>query len=224
MLHSIAFFYWMLDRYVSQSGPLFLVVIAALPLIYSTFQAVTDRPLSRGTRLGLSLWSAVVMAALAIRYAVAVLQFGSIEPHLERADFGGAARIFIEFLLLGAAGATITQNLMMLLGYLPSRNTTMKKYAAQVRELCQAHVERFSKDQVPRGQAWVAMILALVSLVTNWNLRVVSTGFVMWFLVAGVPWIMEGWTWWSATRRGPLLNHLIHGRVASSRDPLWRAP
>ena len=203
MLYSIAFFYWMLDRYANESGGLFLVVFAALPLAYAATHALTHLPLSRGVRHALSLWSGFVMAALAVRYFFAVVQLGSVEDRLAEADFEGAALIFTEFLLLGAAGAAIGQNLLMLLGYLPGEGRFFnKEYFEEVRELSRAHVERFSSDQVPRGQALVAVVLAGAWLVVNWSFRMASTGLVVWFLVAGVPWIMGALAWWGTMRRG----------------------
>jgi hypothetical protein len=204
MLLSIAFFYWMLDRFYSESGPLWAVILAAVPVLYCVIHALTDIELSPRVRLGLSLWSAMVMAAFAVRYVMALLQMGSIENRLMESDFEQATRLLAEYVLLGAAGAYILQNVNMLLGYVPGRDTFFnQRYFREARELTAAHIARYSPQQVPLAEALVVLALVLLLLVLHWLFRPVSTGFVLWLILAGVPWVMDIGTGLLWMRRGP---------------------
>src|SRR5262245_15021443 len=104
LLASLAFLIWMLDRFVTGTGGPIPLVLAVIPILFTLVYALTSLPLTRPIRLVMSLWTAVVVVALAIRYFNAVMALGSVEDQIERGAPVAAMTVFIEFLLLGASG------------------------------------------------------------------------------------------------------------------------
>jgi hypothetical protein len=190
LLHSIVFFYWMLDVSARYPGlSLVLVIIAAVALLISVIHAWSAIPLSDGVRLGLSRWSSFVMLAFAIQavaHAVVLAQ-------------GAGARAFLEFFLLGTAAGYMTTNATMLMGYLPGRGTFFNRaYFEHVRALNQEHLARFSAQQVTPTQASVVTAGVGAFLAIHWFLRPFPTTVAVWVILTVVPWAIHAWGWWMA--------------------------
>jgi len=192
LLHSIVFFYWMLDVSTEYPGAsLALVILAAVPLLFSLFHAWSPLPPSSRARLGLSLWSAAVMLALAIRAVV----------HAVGLAQGAGAEAFLECFLLGTAAGYMTANATMLLGYLPGRGTFFNRvYFQNVQALNQEHLARFSAQQTTRAQAAVVTFAVGAFLAIHWFLRPFPTTVAVWSIVTLVPWAVHAWGWWVARR------------------------
>lgn len=192
LLHSIVFFYWMLDLSSRRQGlSLFLVILAAVALLFAVIHAWSPLPLSSRARLGLSLWSSAVMLALAIQagfHAVA---------HAPAAG----ARAFLECFLLGTAAGYMTTNATMLLGYLPGDGTFFNRiYFQNVRALNQEHLTRFSAQQTTPSQATAVTAGVGAFLAIHWFLRPFPTAVALWLILTLVPWAVHAWGWWMARR------------------------
>ena len=195
LLHSMVFFYWMLDVSARHPGvSLVLVIVAAVPLLFSAIHAWSPLPLSSRSRLGLSLWSSAVILALAIQtvfYAVGRAQ----EP---------GARAFLECFLLGTAAGYMATNATLLGGYLPGRGMFFNRaYFQWVRELNQEHVTRFSAQQITPSQATAVTAGVGAFLAIHWFLRPFPTAVAIWLVLTVVPWAMHAWGWWMARRKVP---------------------
>jgi hypothetical protein len=159
-------------------------------------------PLTRPARLVMSVWTGIVVAAISIRYFQAVMELGAVEDRIARGDWSDAISVFVEFLLLGASGPILALNLTMLVAYVPSRTRFFnKKYREDVAEATREHIARVSTKQVAPQQAVAAILIAATLLALQGILHWVSIGFVIWFLLAGVPWVMSAWTGWRVTHR-----------------------
>jgi hypothetical protein len=203
LLHSIVFFYWMLDRYGTGSGAIVWVVVAAVPLAYALVNAWSDLPLSQPVRLGLSVWSTIVMAALAFQSVGIVLAMGSVEGHLRAHDLEGGASAFAQYFLLGTAGSYMLTNLMMLVGYLPGKQEFFNRaYFKRARELSREHVDRFSPEQVPKGEATVMVVAVCAYLAVHWLFRPFETPVAISILLTAVPWVLQARAQWRAAPRG----------------------
>jgi hypothetical protein len=202
LLASLAFLAWMLDRWVSGSGGPIPLAIAVIPVVFTLVLALTSIRLTRATRLVMSLWTGLVVGLLSIRYYQAVVDLGAVEDRIGRGDWGDAISTFLEFLLLGASGLVLARNLMMLLIYLPGRTRFFnQKYREDAAEATREHIARFSTEQVAPPQTVAAVLIAAALLVLQGILHLVPINFVIWSLLAGVPWVMTAWTRWSVAHR-----------------------
>jgi hypothetical protein len=201
LLHSLVFLYWMLDLLTRQRIAAIGVVVGAVALVLAAIHAWTELELSRRVRLGLSLWSAFVMLALAIQTVIGLIREGPVEGFLAAHDTSGAGLVFLEYLFLGTAACYMATNATLLIGYLPGRGTFFNAaYFRAVRNLNQEHIERFSTDQLAPGQATVVALVVGGFLALDWLLRVVTTQVAIWLVLTLVPWAMSAWTAWQGRR------------------------
>jgi hypothetical protein len=197
LLHSMVFFYWMLDVGLHGTGHAIWIVVGAVPLALAAVHVWTGLALSRPVRLAMSLWSSVVLLALAVQTAVGLVRAGSVESFIAAGDLGGGATWMLGCFLFGTSSAYIVANLMMVAGYLPARRTFFNaEYFREVRRLSDQHIERMSPGQVdPRlAAAVVACVSAL--LAAHWFLRPFPTPVALWLVLAAVPWALQIWAWW----------------------------
>ena len=192
LLASLALVAWMLDRYLSGSGGALALALTVLPTLFTLAHALTFIPLTRGTRFLMSLWTAVVVAALSIRYFRGVMGLGAVEDQIARGDWGEALSVFVEFLLMGASGPILVRNALLIVPYIPGRGFD-QNYRERVDKATAELIERISTDQVAPQQAVVALLIAAALIAVQRIRHLVSIDFVMWFLLAGVPWIMTAW-------------------------------
>lgn len=195
LLHSIVFFYWMLDEWAHGAGHLAWVLVASGPLLFTGLHAWTPIPLTRPVRLAMSLWSSIVMGALAVQATHTLIGArGSVEDFLAARDPEGGLLAFLGYFLLGTGSAYIATNLDMLIGYLPDRRSFFnREYFRRVRELTDEHLARFSSEHVSRSRATLAALAAAMLLVAHWFLPLVPTRFVVWLILTIVPWALLGW-------------------------------
>ncbi len=191
LLHSIALSYWLLDLYISgKTGPMWLL-LCVVPVLFSTAHAFTDITLSKNNRLWLSIWSSIVMAIFGVNYVKAVVQMESIESLLLADITGRGSYVFLECFLLGASGAYIAHNLLMLLGFLPGRSRFFNaEYFREIRELATKHVDRYCDKQVERTQAFLVTVVCGVFLGSNVAFHFVSRDFAVWTRLVVIPLVM----------------------------------
>ena len=203
LLASLAFMAWMLDRYIHEGASAIPLALSALPLAYTLTLALTNARLTPGHRLAISLWSALVLVALSIRYVQDVLALGSVEERIASGNPSGAISVFAEFLLLGASGPVLAQNALMLIGYIPDQRTLVRndwrEFNRDTTQLSHDHIARVSTGQVSGPQVVVVLLIATALLFAR-KFEMLSIGFVVWFLLTGVPWVMNAWNGWTRIR------------------------
>ncbi len=188
LLHSLTLMYFLADRFQSGTGSGWWVALCVLPLCYSLIHALTYTEITKEDRLYLSIWSSLTMAVFAFVYVQNVLQMDNVEKLISENRFGDGAYVFFEYFLLGASGAYIAQNALMLLGYLPGRNRFFNAaYFKDVRELNKNHIERYSSEQVDKREAFFVLFLAGGLLTANYYLKFFEPSFVICVCLIVVP-------------------------------------
>jgi hypothetical protein len=190
MLHTLTLLYFCaeLSRTAPSTVQWILAGALALPSLFSLFHALTYAEITQKDRLYLSLWNSFVMAVFAVLYVVKVLQMAGVEELLSENQLLAAIEVFVEHFLLGASGAYILQNLVMLGAYLPDKNRMFNKaYFADVREINQSHIERYSADQIDKREALFVLGLAGALFVGNYHFQIAPRGLVVWFSLTVIP-------------------------------------
>jgi hypothetical protein len=197
LLHSMVFFYWMLDAFAHRSGHAIAIVVAAVPLAGAALFAWTPLPLSRPARLALSLWSSLVLLGLALQSAYGLARAGSVEAFFAARDIEGGWDTLLSYFLLGTSSAYIATNLTMLAGYLPGRGTFFNAaYFRSVRELSDQHIARFSPGQVDPSMATAVAAGVCIFFAIHWVLRPFPTPVALWLVLTAVPWALYARTAW----------------------------
>lgn len=128
------------------------------------------------------------MAVFAFVYAHNVLQMDTVEQLVSDNRLWDGAYVFIEYFLLGASGAYIAQNVLMLFRYSPWPSTYFSTtYFNEVRELNESHVDRYSSDQADRREALLVLVLVGGILTSNFYLKVVAPSLAIWLCLIIAP-------------------------------------
>lgn len=182
LLLTIAINYWIIANGYWDTSSIFvkfLIAINALLSIFAFYNAFSYSKLSNGVRLTLSLWSSVIALVLAVDNFLKLYKYRDIE-HLP--TFSDSALVFLQFFLLGISSIYITQNLTMVLAYLPG-----KKYLETVREMNDVHLKRFSNEQVYIVDAIIVLIISLTAFVLNYSFEFLPTNFMIWTTITLTP-------------------------------------
>lgn len=174
--------YWIIANDYWSSGSVFVrifIIINALLSLITLFNALSYRKLSKGMRLTLSLWSALITLILSIDNFLQLFRYRDIE-HL--ATFSEVVLVFFQYFLLGVSSIYIARNAMMILAYLPG-----KQYLESVREANEEHLERFSRDQVDILDSLIVIAISAICFLLNYFYRFLPVNFLIWAMVVIVP-------------------------------------
>jgi hypothetical protein len=136
LFQTIAVIYWLSDFGFSNINTTFLKVLLITGLflsLYSFFHAFTHVTLSRPARLALSIWSSSIMMLFAVDYIYRVYLNGNLE---EAPDLTSKINVGVEYFLLGVSSIYISQNILMITGFLPGKQTFFNaQYFSDLKEL-----------------------------------------------------------------------------------------
>jgi hypothetical protein len=182
LMLTVAINYWIIANGYWNTGSVFvklLIVINAFLSVFSFYNALSYSNLSKGVRLTLSLWSSIITLVLAVDNFLKLYKYRDIE-HLP--TFSDSAFVFIQFFLLGISSIYIVQNLVMVGAYLPG-----KRYMETVREMNDAHLDRFSKDQVYIVDSVIVIFISLTGFMLNYFFQFLPTNFMIWAMIVITP-------------------------------------
>jgi hypothetical protein len=181
LLQSIALIYWVTDYGLLSIDSYFLRALLLVGLafsLYSAFHAFTYTTLTRGVRISLSLWSSAIMLLFAIDNTIRVYRNDEIENTTVLTD---GAFIALQYFLLGVSSVYIIQNLFMLLGYLPGRDSFFNaRYFSDVRQLNREHIDRYSDKQVYIGHSLLCIVFAITIFSLNYYFQLLPRHLAIW--------------------------------------------
>lgn len=188
LLQSLSIIYWTIDYGFINIDNWFaksLLIVALLFSIFSIIQALTYFNLSRTTRLILSVWSTLIMMAFAVDNIYRVYQNEAIETtkYLSQGILTG-----LQYFLLGVSAIYITQNYMLLAGFLPNKN---EKYIDKLKETKNDHIERYSENQVFIGNSIVCILYALIIYGLNYQYQILPRHTMIWFVFFTFPLLLQ---------------------------------
>ncbi len=182
LLLTLAINYWIIENNCWHSGTLWiklLVTANAFLSVFSIYHALSYRSLGKGSRLMLSLWSAVITIVLAIDNLLTLYPYRNIE---QMPAFSVSALFFLRYFLLGVSSIYIVQNLTMVAAYIPG-----KRYIETVREMNDIHLKRFSGEQVYIGEAIFIILISSAGFIANYFLHFLPPNCMIWITITFAP-------------------------------------
>ncbi|MEK7672784.1 MAG: hypothetical protein AAB373_02780 [Patescibacteria group bacterium] len=188
LLQSVALIYWVWDFGFIEHSNIYIKVLMGISLLFplfSFFHAFSYRPLSKKSRLLLSVLSSLIMLIFAAENIYHVHQIGLIEnaPDLLQKIYIGA-----QYFLLGVSSIYIAENLTMLVEFLPGKGSFFnQKYFEELDLLQRKHVKRYSEEQVRKFHAFLLILFTSAIFGLNHYYQFVSRNFIIWVVFATFP-------------------------------------
>lgn len=187
LLHSLSLLYWIIDYGFGNIDHWFIVLLVVVALVFCAFSivhALTYITLSRTVRLTLSVWSVIVVVFLAIDNMYCIYDNEAIETtkYLSQGLFIG-----LQYFLLGVCSIYITQNFILLLGFLPSKGGN---YGRDLRETKKEHIERYSERQVFISHSMLCMLYALAVYGLNYTYQALPRNTMIWLVILTFPFVL----------------------------------
>lgn len=183
LIMSVGIIYWVLDHGFYETSSTFLKVIMIIGFaiaVFSIVNAFVNIKLSKGLRLGLSIWSSIIMILLALDNIYLVYQNGQVEDSVFLVD---KIYVGLQYFLLGICSVYILQNVMMILGFLPDKHRFFnKKYFDDVRELKNEHIGRYSENQSDLLLSLICLILSVGFFAINFKFEILPRNMAIWLV------------------------------------------
>ena len=191
LIQSISILYWIIDINFFENLNIFsflLILISFLISLYSIIHAFTYIPLSKNTRLFLSIWSSIVMIVFAIEHIFRVFN----SPNIEDSNLLSGLLITIQYFILGISSMYILQNFFMIVEYLPSKHRFYDKtHMKDIRIMNKTHVERYSDKQVKIIDSFYCLVYCLSFYFLNYKHNFVPRHTVIWIVFLTFPIILN---------------------------------
>ncbi len=187
LLLSISLIYWTIDYgFINYHNwfSISLVIIGFLLSTFSIVNALSQIHLSKINRFILSVWSTVIMFAFAIDNIIRVFS----NPDIESSYLSDGLYIGIQYFLLGVSAVYIMQNYMLLAAFLPSRNGNYEK---KVKENKEAHIDRYSDEQVRVGQSLFCILFSGAVYWLNFQYHVLPRHTMIWLVFLAFPYVLS---------------------------------
>lgn len=183
LILSTGFMYWVFDHGYFNSSPLFikiLLMFCFLCAFFSIINAFTTIKLTKHVRLVLSIWSSLIMMVLAIENIYIVYHNGQVEDSLLLID---KIVIGLQYFLLGVCSMYITQNIMMIIMFMPTKNRFFnKEYSKDIKELVNEHLERYSDKQSGVTLSLLCFAISGAFYLINYKLDFLPRNSAIWIV------------------------------------------
>ena len=187
LLLSLSMIYWVLDYGIMDVTNWFRITLLVIVLFfsgYSILNAFTALGLSGANRLILSIWSTIVVVAFATDNILKVFQ-SNIESSKYLSE---GVMIGIQYFLLGVSGVYITQNVLLLVRFLPDKNSN---YRTKVSDNIADHLLRYSEDQVHIGSSLFCFGYCAVLFGLNFTFHFLPRHTMIWLVVFTFPVVLS---------------------------------
>lgn len=188
LLLSLSLIYWVIDYGFINIDYIIvkvLLVIGLLFAIYSIFHSLFYIPLTRTSRLVLSVWSSIVVLAFAVDNIFRVFANKNIE---DSEYFTEGLYIGIQYFLLGISAIYILQNYFFLTDLLPSKNGNYKKDLIIAKK---AHIKRFSDSQVSKRNSILCILYCFSFYFFNSYYDLLPRHTMIWLVIFTFPFFVN---------------------------------
>lgn len=188
LLQSLSLVYWIIDfgfTGYDNAFALTLLTIVFLLSAFSVLNAFTNLHLSKTVRLILSVWSTMIMFALAIDNIFSVFNSPDMESSKYLSD---SLYIGVQFFLLGVSAIYIIQNYILLAAFLPSKNGN---YQNDLMENKKDHINRYSDEQVVIGHSLLCVLYAVILYGLNYSYQFLPRHSMIWLVFFTFPFILR---------------------------------
>lgn len=187
LLLSVSFIYWTIDYGFTNYNNWFSIFLLSIAFVFTAFSilnALTNLQLSKGVRLTLSIWSAIILFAFAIDNIIRVFS----NPDIESSYLTDGLHIGLQYFLLGVSAVYIMQNYILLSGFLPSKNGN---YRNDLRETKKDHIDRYSDYQVSIGHSLFCLLFAGTIFWLNYSYQILPRHTMIWLVIVTFPLLLN---------------------------------
>jgi hypothetical protein len=188
LILSCALVYWSIDYGLLNYHNWFSYSLMAFGVIFTVFSLInglTHLHLSRTVRLTLSIWSTIIMFVFAIDNIIRVYS----NPEIESSQYiSQGLFIGLQYFLLGVSAVYIMQNYMLLVAFLPSRNSN---YISDLKENKKEHIDRFSDEQVSIGHSLFCLFYSGALYWLNYRYDLLPRHTMIWLVFLTFPLITK---------------------------------
>jgi hypothetical protein len=189
ILYTLAWNYWIYLFYQSGQIGFWWMIGLMLPSFYVLVHGLSYKKLDTRERARLSVWTNIVIVAFIGKYIGDISKLEHLDSLVKTDDTWGAAYVFLELFLLGAAGPYIIQNVLMLAEFLPSKRDT--NYRGRIKQLIAEHSDRYSPRQISKIEAIIAISTLVLFYYLNINYFNFTSSVVIWGTLMLAPIVME---------------------------------
>jgi hypothetical protein len=182
LLITISINYWIISNGFWNSEYIIIKCLIILNFLlsgFSVFNSLSYRTLGNGTRLLLSIWTALIALTLSIDNILKLYKLRDIE-HLP--NLNSIIIAFLQFFFLGISSIYIAQNIAFIGAYLPG-----KGFMQNVRDINDEHLKRFSKEQVYIADSIIVIIISLTGYLLNYFFDFLPVNFMIWLNITLTP-------------------------------------
>lgn len=192
LLQSIAIIYWVIDFGLLNTSNVFLISLLFFGLLFSVFSIVhtlTNLELTRTSRLILSIWSTIIFVLFAVENIIRTFQNQQIE---NTENIVSGIYIGLQYFLLGVSGVYILQSYIMLIAFLPGKNSFFnKQYFKELKELKSDHINRYSLQQIDISHSLFCIIFTGGIFYLNHQYKIVPKHIAIWIVFISFPVIIN---------------------------------
>ena len=182
LLITVSINYWILSNGYWHSEYVAIKVLIILNFLFtgfSIFNSLSYKTLGKGTRLLLSIWTAIITLVLSFDNILKLYKIRDIE-HLP--NFSSSIIAFLQFFFLGISSIYIAQNIAFIGAYLPG-----KGFIQNVRDINQEHLKRYSDEQVYIADSIIVIIITLTGYTFNYFFNFLPVNFMIWLNITLTP-------------------------------------
>jgi len=188
LLLSVSFLYWIIDYgFISYHNvfSFLLMGVGFLFTFFSIINAVTHLNLSSTNRLFLSIWSSIMTLVFAVDNIIRVLSNSGIE---NSGYLSNGLYIGIQYFLLGISAIYIIQNCMLLVAFLPRRNSNYKK---ELKENKKEHIKRYSHEQADIKHSIFCIVFTGLIYWLNYEYQTFPRNTMIWLVLFSFPLVLN---------------------------------
>lgn len=191
LMKSVAIIYWVVDFGFVNIQNKFIIALMIIGVIFALFSAVhafTHIELTRTNRLVLSIWSSIILVLFALDNIYRVYQNDDIENTHNLID---SVWIGIQYFLLGISSVYIVQNMLMLIRFLPGKQTFFNAtYYRELKELKNQHIERYSDEQIGIPKSIFCILFTSSIFYVNYRYQILPRHTAIWVVFVLFPLIL----------------------------------
>lgn len=192
LLQSVALIYWIFDTEQCNnpdSLKIFVLLLVMVFILVSIYHAFSQKETSENSRLGLSVWSSIIMLIFAIDNIAHLVPQAYILSNTNETNY---AIIVIQFFILGISSIYIIGNLQMIIGYIPDKSNSYKpKYYQDIDNLTNEHIQRYSPQKIKIKDSLICILYSSILFAINYRYNLFPRQMTIWFVFISFPFLLK---------------------------------
>jgi hypothetical protein len=191
LMQSLSILYWIVDFNLFETKNLFLILLiffSFLVSFYSIIHAFTNKPLTRNSRLFLSIWSSIIMIVFSFEHIFRVFT----SPNIEDSSIFEGLLLIVQYFILGVSSMYILQNLFLLSEYMPHKLILYAKYKKkELKKMNNIHIGRYSEKQVKISDATFCFVYCVSLYALNYLYNFIPRHTAIWIVFLTFPIVLN---------------------------------